>query len=72
MFDEVMEEGSIVEWCKNEGDAIQKGDVLALVETDKATMEIEAERAGVLVGPLAPAGEDILCNDVIAKIEVEA
>jgi len=51
-----MEEGTIVKWSKNEGDAIKVGDVLAEIETDKANMEMEALGAGVLRKILVPAG----------------
>lgn len=72
MFDEVMEEGTVIEWKKSEGDQIQKGETLLLVETDKATMEVEATHAGVLVGPLAADGDTVPCNQVIGKIEAPA
>jgi pyruvate dehydrogenase E2 component (dihydrolipoamide acetyltransferase) len=70
-----MEEGTIVRWSKQEGDAVKVGDVLAEIETDKANMEMEALGAGVLrqilvpvggkapvgalIGVIAEAGEDI-------------
>jgi pyruvate dehydrogenase E2 component (dihydrolipoamide acetyltransferase) len=51
-----MEEGTIVKWNKQEGDAVKVGDVLAEIETDKANMEMEALGAGVLRTVLVPAG----------------
>jgi len=51
-----MEEGTIVKWNKQEGDAIKVGDVLAEIETDKANMEMEALGAGVLRSVLVAAG----------------
>src|SRR5262245_54838042 len=51
-----MEEGTIVKWSKNEGDAVKSGDVLAEIETDKANMEMEALGSGVLRKILVPAG----------------
>src|SRR3954447_26456727 len=51
-----MEEGTIVKWTKNEGDAVKQGDVLAEIETDKANMEMEALGGGVLRKILVPAG----------------
>src|SRR5262245_8342763 len=51
-----MEEGTIVKWTKNEGDAVKSGDVLAEIETDKANMEMEALGGGVLRKILVPAG----------------
>lgn len=52
-----MEEGVLVEWMKNEGDAVEEGEVLAEVETDKATMEMESFYDGVLLKVLVPAGD---------------
>jgi pyruvate dehydrogenase E2 component (dihydrolipoamide acetyltransferase) len=51
-----MEEGTVVAWSKQEGDAVKVGDVLAEIETDKANMEMEALGAGVLRKILVPAG----------------
>jgi pyruvate dehydrogenase E2 component (dihydrolipoamide acetyltransferase) len=51
-----MDEGTIVSWNKNEGDAVKVGDVLAVIETDKANMEMEALANGVLRKILVPAG----------------
>jgi pyruvate dehydrogenase E2 component (dihydrolipoamide acetyltransferase) len=51
-----MEEGTVVSWNKQEGDAVKVGDVLAEIETDKANMEMEALGAGVLRKVLVPAG----------------
>jgi pyruvate dehydrogenase E2 component (dihydrolipoamide acetyltransferase) len=51
-----MEEGTVVKWTKNEGDAVKVGEVLAEIETDKANMEMEALGAGVLRKVLVPAG----------------
>jgi len=51
-----MEEGTVVTWSKQEGDAVKVGDVLAEIETDKANMEMEALGAGVLRKVLVPAG----------------
>ena len=49
-----MEEGRLVKWLKNEGDAVKNGDVLAEVETDKAIMELVARGDGVLRARLVP------------------
>jgi len=48
----------IVEWTKQEGDAVQKGEILAVVESDKATFEVQAEQSGVLLKIAVPAGEE--------------
>jgi pyruvate dehydrogenase E2 component (dihydrolipoamide acetyltransferase) len=51
-----MEEGTVISWGKQEGDAVKVGDVLAEIETDKANMEMEALGAGILRKILVPAG----------------
>src|SRR5690348_6903225 len=52
-----MEEGRLVKWLKNEGDAVKSGDPIAEVETDKAIMELVARGDGVLRKRLLPEGE---------------
>ena len=52
-----MEEGRLVKWLKNEGDAVKSGDVLAEVETDKAVMELVARGEGVLRKRLVAEGQ---------------
>ena len=67
-----MEKGNLARWLKKEGDAIKSGDVLAEIETDKATMEVEAVDEGVLAKILVPDGTaDVPVNDVIAMIAEE-
>ena len=62
-----MTEGSIAKWFKAEGDTISSGDVLAEIETDKATMELEAVEEGILGKILSPEGsEGIPVNQPIA------
>jgi pyruvate dehydrogenase E1 component beta subunit len=64
-----MTEGKIAKWTKNEGDAVASGDVLAEIETDKATMEIEAVDEGILGKILVKAGtENVAVNTPIAII----
>ncbi len=60
--------GLIVAWHKAAGDAVAKGDVLFEVETDKATMEVEAQADGFLNGVRAQAGEEVPVGKVIAVI----
>ena len=50
-----MTEGNLAKWLKNEGDPIKSGDVIAEIETDKATMEVEAVDEGTLGKILVPA-----------------
>ncbi len=64
-----MEEGKLAKWLKKPGDAIKSGDVLAEIETDKATMEVEAVDEGVLSKILVPEGtENVKVNTPIAVI----
>ena len=51
-----MEEGALVKWHVREGDAVQTGDVIAEIETDKATMEVEALEDGTMGELLVPEG----------------
>ncbi len=62
-----MTEGNLVKWSKREGDAVKAGDVIAEIETDKATMEVEAVDEGRLAKILVPEGtEQVKVNQVIA------
>jgi pyruvate dehydrogenase E1 component beta subunit len=64
-----MEEGNLAKWVKNEGDAIEIGDVIAEIETDKATMEVEAVEEGTLGKILVQEGtEGVKVNSLIALI----
>lgn len=64
-----MEEGTLARWLKSEGDTISSGDILAEIETDKATMEVEAVDEGVLAKILVPEGsEGVKVNAVIAVL----
>ncbi|MBS7791010.1 biotin/lipoyl-binding protein, partial [Roseococcus sp. SDR] len=64
-----MTEGTLAKWLKAEGDTIKAGDVIAEIETDKATMEVEAVDEGVLGKILVPAGtEGVKVNAPIAVL----
>jgi len=64
-----MEKGNLAKWLKKEGDPIKSGDVIAEIETDKATMEVEAVDEGTLAKILVPEGtQDVPVNDVIAVL----
>jgi len=65
---DTMTEGVIAGWQKQVGDTVKKGDVLADIETDKATMELESYKDGVLLYQGAKAGEKILVNDLLCII----
>ncbi|KQB98426.1 pyruvate dehydrogenase [Loktanella sp. 1ANDIMAR09] len=66
------ETGLIVAWHKQPGDAVAKGDILFEVETDKATMEVEAAADGFLTDVAAGEGTDVPVGNVIAKISDSA
>jgi pyruvate dehydrogenase E2 component (dihydrolipoamide acetyltransferase) len=68
MLSPSMTEGTLVRWIKKEGDAVKSGDVLAEVETDKATMDLEAFDAGILRKILVPEGEKVAVNAKIGII----
>lgn len=64
-----MTEGNLVKWCKKEGDSLKSGEVIAEIETDKATMEVEAVDEGTLGRILIPEGtEGVKVNTPIALI----
>ncbi|MBM3564342.1 MAG: pyruvate dehydrogenase complex E1 component subunit beta [Alphaproteobacteria bacterium] len=67
-----MEQGKLAKWLKSEGDEVKAGDVIAEIETDKATMEVEAVDEGVLARILVPGGtENVAVNTPIAVIAEE-
>src|SRR5436190_13188808 len=64
-----MEKGNLAKWLKKEGDKVKSGDVIAEIETDKATMEVEAVDEGTIARILVPEGtQDVAVNDVIAVL----
>ncbi len=64
-----MEKGNLAKWLKKEGDSVKSGDIIAEIETDKATMEVEAADEGTLGKILVPAGTaDVAVNTPIAVI----
>ncbi|HEY8273786.1 MAG TPA: biotin/lipoyl-containing protein, partial [Pseudolabrys sp.] len=64
-----MEKGNLAKWLKKEGDEVKSGDVIAEIETDKATMEVEATDEGTLGKILVPEGTaDVAVNTPIAVI----
>src|SRR5688500_13911316 len=64
-----MEEGNLSKWLVKEGDTVKAGDIIAEIETDKATMEVEAVDEGVVGTLLVPEGaEGVKVNSVIAML----
>jgi len=75
---DTMTEGVIASWQKNMGDPVKKGDILAEIETDKATMELESYKTGTLLYIGAKQGEKIAVNDLLCiigekgKVDIDA
>ncbi|OIQ28069.1 MAG: pyruvate dehydrogenase complex dihydrolipoamide acetyltransferase [Bacteroidetes bacterium MedPE-SWsnd-G2] len=65
---DTMEEGTVASWLKNVGDVVEEGDILAEIETDKATMEFESFNAGTLLYVGLQAGESAKVDDLLAII----
>ena len=65
---DTMQEGTIARWLKKAGDEIKKGDTLAEIETDKATMDLEAYEAGTLQQVLVQEGETVPVGQAVARI----
>ncbi len=68
-FGEVMEEGKLIEWIKKEGDAVEKGEVVLEIETDKANTDVESTATGVIQKILVQEGETVAVNTPLALIE---
>src|SRR2546421_8173977 len=67
-----MEKGNLAKWLKKEGDPVKAGDIIAEIETDKATMEVEAADEGVLSKIVVPEGTaDVPVNQLIAVLAGE-
>src|SRR5450631_2002904 len=67
-----MEKGNLSKWLKHEGDKVKVGEVIAEIETDKATMEYESIDDGVLAKIVVPAGtQDVSVNQLIAVLALE-
>jgi len=67
-----MEKGNLAKWLKKEGDTVKAGDVIAEIETDKATMEVEAVDEGTLAKIVVPEGtQDVAVNAVIAVLAAD-
>jgi pyruvate dehydrogenase E2 component (dihydrolipoamide acetyltransferase) len=64
-----MEMGKIVSWLKNVGDSVARGEPIAEVETDKATVEMESMQSGVLAEIVAAEGAEVTVGAVIAYLE---
>ncbi len=65
---DTMTVGTVASWLKNEGDSIESGDIIAEIETDKATMELEVFDEGVLLKQIVPAGGQVPVGSPIAAV----
>jgi pyruvate/2-oxoglutarate dehydrogenase complex dihydrolipoamide acyltransferase (E2) component len=66
-----MEAGAVSKWLKAVGDSVRRGEPIAEIETDKATVEMEATQSGTLVAIVAEPGLMVSVGDVIAYLETE-
>ena len=66
---DTMTEGTVIKWHKQVGDSVEVGDVLAEIETDKATMEMEAFDDGTITEILVPAGEKAVIGGILAVLD---
>lgn len=62
-------EATVSEWVKKAGDSVAVGDVVVILETDKVSLEVAAEQAGVLTEILAPEGADVVAGQALANLE---
>src|SRR6266496_6198349 len=65
---DTMEEGTIASWLKKPGEKVDRGEVIAQIETDKATMDLTAFEAGTLQEILAPEGSTVAIGQPVARI----
>lgn len=65
-------EATVAEWLKDVGDSVDTGDVLVVLETDKVSLEVTAEQAGVLSEIVAAEEEDVVAGQVLAKLDAGA
>lgn len=66
-----MDSGTIAGWCKSPGDRVERGEVLAQIETDKTTVEMEALASGTLAEIVHTQGAEVAVGAVIAYLETE-
>ena len=66
-----MEAGTIVEWLLKPGDAVKRGDIIAVVDTEKATIEVEVFQSGIIESIVVPVGQKVPIGTVLALIKTE-
>jgi len=69
-LDESVNTGKLIEWLRKEGDHVEEGEPIAVVEGEKTTFEIEAPASGVLHKTLRSAGSEVPVDEPIALIEI--
>lgn len=67
-----MESGVVGKWLKQVGDSVERGEAIAEIETEKATIEMEASQSGTLVEIVAAEGQEVPVGEVIAYLEVDS
>lgn len=70
-LDESMRTGKLIEWLKKEGDRVEEGEPIAVVEGEKTTFEIEAPASGLLRKTLHPSGSEVPVDEPIALIATD-
>ncbi|MBZ0212523.1 MAG: hypothetical protein K8H99_01875, partial [Nitrospirae bacterium] len=63
-----MEEGTLLEWLKKDGETVKSGEIIGTIQTDKATLELESPSSGTLTGFLISAGDTVPVGKAIAAI----
>jgi pyruvate dehydrogenase E2 component (dihydrolipoamide acetyltransferase) len=66
-----MESGMVVSWLKQVGDAVERGEALAQIQTDKTTLDLESRVSGTLTEILAELDQEVAVGTVIAAVETE-
>lgn len=67
-----MESGRVENWLKQVGDKVDRGEPIVEIETDKATIEMEATQSGTLVEIVAEGGQEVAVGDVIGYLDADA
>jgi len=70
-FGQTMTEGEILRWRKQEGDSVEKGEILLEIASDKTNLEVESEYTGIVKQILVREGTVVPCGQVIAYLETE-
>ena len=66
-----MEAGTVIQWLIKPGDAVKRGDIIAVVDTEKADIEVEVFEAGVIESIVVPEGRKVPVGEVLALLQTE-